>query len=83
MVETCYSRGKKILLASIRNRKGKWMCRFTIPGLVTPENMGYQDSAPEEYETEGEAKAAAFESAKRVLDSSHEMTHENNPGRAL
>lgn len=64
MAETCYSKGKKIILKSEQNGNGTWICRFTIPGL-RDSDVGRPHDA---YKTEWEAKTAAFESAKRVLD---------------
>ncbi|CAI4033294.1 hypothetical protein DNFV4_03730 [Nitrospira tepida] len=70
MAETCYSHGVKIILVPSRNKNGKWVCRFTIPGFHGTGIGGYSDHPPGEHETEGAAKTAAFEHAKRLLDSS-------------
>jgi hypothetical protein len=64
MAETCYSRGKKIILMPEQNKNGTWICRFTIPELRGSNVGGPHDA----YKTEWEAKTAAFESAKRVLE---------------
>jgi hypothetical protein len=72
MAETCYSKGKKVILLPDRKDNGKWVCPFTIPGFKELETGRYQDDRLEEYETEWEAKAAAFMSAKRLIDSSHQ-----------
>ena len=71
MAETCYSKGKKVILVPAKTNNGKWVCRFTIPGFRESEIGRYQDQAPREYETEWEAKTAAFKNAKKVLDSSN------------
>jgi hypothetical protein len=69
MVDRCYSKGRKVILIPWQKNNGMWVCRFTIPGLKESEGGRYQDSPSGEYETEWEAKTAAFECAKRVLDS--------------
>ena len=68
MAETCYSKGKKIILLPEQNRNGTWSCRFTIPGLLDSTFRGSCDTPLDGYKTEWEAKTAAFESAKRMLD---------------
>lgn len=68
MAETCYSKGKKIILMPEQINSGTWICRFMIPGFL---NYGLEQStnAPlKEYKTEWEAKTAAFQSAKRALE---------------
>jgi hypothetical protein len=70
MAETCYSHGVKIILVPSQNKNGKWVCRFTIPGFHGTGIGRYADHQPVEHETEGAAKTAAFEHAKRLLDSS-------------
>jgi hypothetical protein len=64
MAETCYSRGKKIILMPEQTKNGTWICRFTIPGL-RDSNFGRPHDT---YKTEWEAKTAAFASAKQVLE---------------
>jgi hypothetical protein len=64
MAETCYSRGKKIILMPEQTKNGTWICRFTIPGL-RDSNFGRRHDT---YKTEWEAKTAAFASAKQVLE---------------
>ena len=68
MAETCYSKGRKILLQPEQKRNGTWICRFTIPGL-TDSILGksHNESLPA-YKSEWEAKTAAFTSAKQVLE---------------
>ncbi len=68
MAETCYSKGKKIILLPEQKRNGTWICRFTIPGLMDSTLCRPHDVPPDAYKTEWEAKTAAFESAKRMLD---------------
>jgi hypothetical protein len=60
----------KIILVPSQKKNGKWVCRFTIPGLSGTRSGGYSEHPPGEHETEGAAKTAAFESAKRLLDAS-------------
>ncbi|HET8579806.1 MAG TPA: AP2 domain-containing protein [Nitrospiraceae bacterium] len=71
MADTCYSRGKKVILVPGQKDNGRWVCRFTIPEFKESEIGKYQGHPPGEYETEQEAKMAAFEYAKKVLDSSN------------
>lgn len=68
MAETCYSRGKKIILLPEQKRNGTWICRFTIPELLDSTLRGSKDTALHAYKTEWEARTAAFEAAKRMLD---------------
>ena len=71
MTETCYSKGKKIILITGRKENGKWVCRITIPEFRTSELARYHNGLPEEFETEWEAKTATFHYAQRMIDSSH------------
>jgi hypothetical protein len=82
MAETCYSKGKKIVLLPEQKRNGTWICRFTIPGLLDAGPRSSHDASLDAYATEWEAKAAAFEAAKRRLDAPPEMRPANSPGRA-
>ena len=67
MAETCYSKGKKIILTPEQNRNGTWTCGVTIPGLLD-SGLGRSHKRPlEAYKTEWEAKRAAFASAKKML----------------
>ncbi len=66
MAETCYSQGKKIVLMPEQTMNGTWRCRFTIPGLVESDIGTSPDSPLGKYNTEWEAKTAAFASAKRA-----------------
>ena len=69
MTEICYSKGNKIVLLPEQNRRGTWFCRFTIPGLVEAHPRDTGTSPRDGYKSEWDAKAAAFELAKRVLAS--------------
>ncbi len=71
MAEACYSRGKKVILVPGQKDDGTWVCQFTIPEFKESEIGKYQGHPPREYETEQEAKMAASEYAKKVLDSSN------------
>ena len=80
MAEICYSKGKKIILWTEQNRQGTWFCRFTIPGLLEadPHTSGKPPRAA--YKSEWDAKTAAFEAAKKILDSVIEDAHNGIPG---
>ena len=67
MAETCYSRGKKVILVPGQKDNGTWVCQFTIPGFEESEIGKYQGHPPGEYKTEQEAMMAAFEYAKKIL----------------
>ncbi len=69
MSEICYARGKKIVLLPEQNRQGTWFCRFMIPGVVEANPREAGETPCDGYKSEWDAKTAAFESAKRVLDS--------------
>lgn len=71
MADTCYSKGKKVILVPGQKANATWVCQFTIPEFKESEIGKYQGHPPGEYETEQEAKMAAFEYAKKVLDSSN------------
>lgn len=78
MAETCYSRGKKILLQPEQKRNGTWICRFTIPGLTDSILRRQTHELLPTYKSEWEAKSAAFVSAKHVLEMQEtEMVHPN------
>jgi hypothetical protein len=72
MADTCYYKGTKVVLLSGRSTHGKWVCQFTIPGLRASAPDAYEGHPSEEYETEQEAEAAAFECSKKILDSSYQ-----------
>lgn len=82
MAETCYSKGRKILLLPEQKRNGTWICRFTIPGVLDAGPRGPHAAPLDSYPTEWEAKTAAFEAAKRRLDTPLEIGRTNSPGRA-
>jgi len=71
MAETCYSKGKKVILVPDQKDNGTWVCQFTIPECKESEIGNYQGHPPVEYKTEQEAKMGAFEYARKILDSSH------------
>jgi hypothetical protein len=71
MAETCYSKGKKVILVPGQKDNGTWVCQVTIPELKESEIGNYQGHPPGEYKTEREAMMAAFEYAKKVLVSSN------------
>ena len=71
MAETCYHQGKKIILVPSQKDNGMWVCQLTIPEFKASEIGKYQGCPPGESGTEQEAKMAAFEYAKKILDSSN------------
>jgi len=71
MADTCYSRGKKIIIEARQKENGSWVCQFTIPDLKESEIDKYQGHLWEEYKTKQEAKMAAFEYSKKILGSSN------------
>ncbi len=81
MVETCYSRGKKIILLPEQKRNETWRCRFAIPGLPESDIGRSHNATLEGHKTEWEAKTAACEAATRVLDASPETRLTSAPGR--
>ena len=70
MADTCYYRAKKIILIASQNENGKWECELKIPELKKPVIGQYQGHSPGEYDTEQDAKMAAFAYAKKMLDPS-------------
>ncbi len=70
MADTCYSSGKKIILIPRQKANGAWVCHFTIPELKESAIVKYQGHLRQEYETEQEAKMAAFTYSKKILGSS-------------
>ncbi len=71
MADTCYSRGKKIILVPRQKENGSWVCQFTIPEFKETEIGQYQGHLRREYKTEQEAKITAFEYSKKILGSSN------------
>lgn len=80
MAEICYAKGKKIILLTEQNRQGTWFCYFTIPGLLEANPRKSRHEPRDAYKSEWDAKTAAFEAAKRVLDSYMEDAHNRTPG---
>jgi len=80
MAETCYSKGKKILLLPEQKRNGTWICRFTIPGLTGSILRRSHDEPLPTYKSEWEAKTAAFASAKKMLEAQTAETTNPIPG---
>ena len=70
MAEICYSQGKKIVLMPEQLTTGAWRCRFAIPGFVESDLGTSPDSPLGKYQTEWDAKTAAFASAKKALAAS-------------
>jgi hypothetical protein len=79
MAETCYSKGKKILLSPEQKRNGTWICRFTIPGLTDSILRRRHDEALPAYKSELEAKTAAFAAAKQLLEARVAETTDPTP----
>lgn len=83
MAETCYSKGKKIILLPEQKRNGTWTCRFMIPGLTDSILHRSPDTALAAYKSEWEAKTAAFASAKHLLDAQASRIANPTPERPL
>jgi len=79
VTETCYSRGKKIILQPEQKRNGTWICRFTIPGLTDSILRRPTDELLPTYKSEWEAKTAAFASAKHLLEKQAPETVQPSP----
>ncbi len=69
MADLCYYKGKKVILVPGRKGHQKWVCQYTIPEFKESEIDKYRGHPPGEYETEQEAKMAAFAYSKKILDS--------------
>ncbi len=81
MAETCYSQGKKILLMPEQQPNGMWRCRFAIPGLLEATIGTSIDTPLGRYQSEWDAKTAAFALAKKAIGTSCETRSAGTPGR--
>jgi len=74
MTETCYSKGQKVILVTSQIKNGKWLCRFSIPGLSHLDGGMHNQDSSKSYKTEWEARTNAFQRAKLLLDGPRDMT---------
>ena len=81
MTETCYAKGKKVILVTSQIKNGKWLCTFSIPEFSHLDGgLQGQDQDPSKgHKTEWDARSNAFQRAKLFLDRSQGMT----PGHPL
>lgn len=74
MTETCYAKGKKVILVTSQIKNGKWLCTFSIPEFSHLDG-GLQGQDPSKgHNTEWDARSNAFQRAKLFLDQSQDMT---------
>jgi hypothetical protein len=74
MTETCYAKGKKVILVTSQIKNGKWLCAFSIPEFSHLDG-GLQGQDPSKgHKTEWDARTNAFQRAKLFLDRSQDMT---------
>jgi hypothetical protein len=73
MRETFYSRGIKIILSVERNIRGKWTCQFAVPRLIVSGMPTFHQCPSGEHQTEAQARAAGFRSAKMMLRGLHPL----------
>jgi hypothetical protein len=76
MTETCYAKGKKVILVTSQIKNGKWLCTFSIPEFSHLDGgLQDQDQDPSKgHKTEWDARSNAFQRAKLFLDRSQDMT---------
>ena len=74
MTETCYSKGQKVILVTSQIKNGKWLCKFSIPGLSHLDGGLYGQDPSKGYKTEWEARTNAFQRAKLFLDGLQDIT---------
>jgi hypothetical protein len=76
MIETCYSKGQKVILVTSQIKNGKWLCKFSIPGF-NHLDRGLQDQdSSKGFKTEWEARTNAFQRAKLLLTGTPDTTQE-------
>ena len=68
MTETCYSKGKKVILVTSQTKNGNWLCKFSIPGFSHLDGSLHGQDSSKGYKTEWEARTNAFKRAKLLLD---------------
>jgi hypothetical protein len=74
MTETCYSKGQKVILVTSQIKNGKWLCKFSIPGISHLDGGLHGQDLSKGYKTEWEARTNAFQRAKLLLDGPQNMT---------
>jgi hypothetical protein len=74
MKETCYSKGQKVILVTSQIKNGKWLCKFSIPGISHLDSGLHGQDLSKGYKTEWEARTNAFQRAKLLLDGPQDMT---------
>ena len=79
MTETCYSKGQKVILVTSQIKNGKWLCKFSIPGLSHLDGGLYGQDPSKGYKTEWEARTNAFQRAKLLLEGPQDVTQGHLP----
>ncbi len=74
MTETCYSKGKKVILVTNQTKNGNWLCKFSIPEFSHLDSGLHSQDSSKGYKTEWEARTNAFQRAKLLLDGPKDMT---------
>ena len=74
MTETCYSKGKKVILVTNQTKNGNWLCKFSIPEFSHLDSSLHSQDSSKGYKTEWEARTNAFQRAKLLLDGPKDMT---------
>ena len=75
MTETCYAKGKKVILVTSQIKNGKWLCTFSIPEFSHLVDSGLQgQDLSKGHKTEWDARSNAFQRARLFLDRSQDMT---------
>jgi hypothetical protein len=76
MTETCYSKGKKVILVTNQTKNGTWLCKFSIPEFSHLDGGLHSQDSSKGYKTEWEARTNAFQRAKLLLNGPLDMTQE-------
>lgn len=74
MTEVCYAKGQKVILVTSQIKNGKWLCKFSIPGLSHLDSGQHGQDPSKGYKTEWEARTNAFQRAKLLLDGTLDVT---------
>jgi len=73
MTETCYSKGQRVILVTSQSKNGRWLCKFSIPGLSHLDGGLHGQDPSKGYKTEWEARTNSFQCAKLLLDTPQDM----------
>ena len=73
MTETCYSKGQRVILVTSQSKNGRWLCKFSIPGLSHLDGGLHGQDPSKGYKTDWEARTNAFQRAKLLLDAPQDM----------